>query len=362
MDVTLKTALKRLQFENVLTENATKIGEGAWHKVYKLERLFEEDLVIRIKKKKAYGEIQCFDTNELISEYESTRAYYQHANEIDLNICPVYYQYFIEDELVFTVETFMGNGQDISLLKMNEATAYGKKLGFFFNKIHSKKTVMDGFGHLHWNGEYLQGSNHQLINEIWEDDNNHYLNMLDILNHSKLNFNKEKVTEKIKNLIDNRRKQIQRVSLVNQDITPENIILEFNEISIIDPFPKIDFDLKYAAYFVFCYKFLLPSFSTAPRYRKNAYHEKSSILNDIAEGYIKGYFYDINGDEYKIQVKRLTDEYTLWMLQEAYDHYEVLNQDKLNNKIIQQRGDREVIEDRLALILGELEGVTIPRK
>ncbi len=75
-----------------------------------------------------------------------------------------------------------------------------------------------------------------------------YLTALNDLN----TFNKEKVIKYTKYLIDNRRKQIQKISLVNQDITPENLILNLDKISIIDPFPKLDFDLKYAAYFVFC--------------------------------------------------------------------------------------------------------------
>ncbi|MUK90622.1 hypothetical protein GMD78_19885 [Ornithinibacillus sp. L9] len=355
MDIMLDQALKKLRNENILPGQVTKIGEGAWHRVYKLEDLRDEEFVLRIKKKEAYGEVQDFDSDELCSEYESTRSYYQHANESCSNVCPSFFQYFIEEDLVFTLETFMGIGQDLSLLTNKDAISYGKRLGYFFKKIHNKSPVIKGFGNLYWNGETLQGNNHQSINELWEEDNDHYIKILYVLNHSKLDFNKENVTENVNDLIKCRRKQIQEVSLVNQDITPENIILNTGKISIIDPFPKLDFGLKYAAYFVFCYKFLLPSFSNAPRYINNAYSEKSGILNDIAEGYIKGYFHDMSLDEYTNQVKRLMDEYTLWMLQEAYEHYEVLHEEKLTNKIIQQMGPREVIDERLNLIIRELE-------
>ncbi|MFA9560504.1 hypothetical protein ACERII_24700 [Evansella sp. AB-rgal1] len=354
MDVKLNEVLNKLNFENIKSEQINKVGEGAWHTVYKVGGINDQDLVIRIKKKEAYGEIQPIDEYELKTEYESTRAYYQHANNSCRDICPNYFQYFIDEDIVFTVETYMGSGKDLSLLNTFEANSYGEKLGIAFNNIHSKKISMKGFGRLDWNGEFLQGSNLKKIDEIWEEDNNYYLSALNNLINSKLIFNKDKVNKYITFLIENRRKKIQEISLVNQDITPENLILNLDKIAIIDPFPKLDFDVKYAAYFVFCYKFLLPAFSNAPRYLNNAYNEEISTLYEIADGFIQGYCYN-NSHEFTIQNKRLMDEYTLWMLQEANEHVEILNKDTLNNKTIQQMGNREIINSRLDLCLEELE-------
>ncbi|WP_226036564.1 hypothetical protein [Aquibacillus saliphilus] len=355
IDIILNRVLDKLNLKNIKQDHITRIGEGAWHTVYKLDRIDNDDLVLRIKKKRAYGEIQHFDENELITEYESTRAYYKQANKSFQNICPTYFKYFIERDLVFTAETYMGNGQELSLLKQIEAFAYGKKLGQSFNQIHRNKPEIKGFGDLHWNGKYLSGGNHQKIQQIWEKDNNSYLKVLDSLYVSKLNFNREIVSEKVKNLIENRRKYVQTISLVNQDITPENLIVSFDRVSIIDPLPKLDFDLKYAAYFVFCYQFLLPSYSNSPRYLNNAYEEKRSILNEIAVGFKQGYFYNCNSDEHRVQLKRLKDEYILWMLLETFEHYEVLNKTQQSDKVSQQMGSKEVIRDRLDLCLDELE-------
>ncbi|SES63212.1 hypothetical protein SAMN05216389_101161 [Oceanobacillus limi] len=355
MDIALYSALKRLKLENIMPKKVCEIDEGAWHTVYKLEGLKEGDLVLRLKKKRSYGEILSFDRNELFSEYESTRAYYRHANESYLDACPTFYKYFIDEDVVFTVETFMGTGRDLSILNKTEAFFYGEKLGYIFRKIHSKDTVIDGFGDLYFNGEHLHGSDQQTIEALWKEDNNNYLKVLNELNNSFLDFNKDKVTKKIECIIRLRETEIQRVSFVNQDITPENIIFNRNQVFIIDPFPRIDFDLKYAGFFVFCYKFLLPSFSNAPRYSKNSYDKNRNILHYIADGYIKGYFHEYSSDAYNAEVEKLMNEYTLWMLQEAYEHYLVLNTQKISSKTIQQMGSRRIIEERLVEILSELE-------
>ncbi|MGI1805427.1 hypothetical protein ACRPK8_06770 [Exiguobacterium sp. TDN 0502] len=340
---------------NIKAEQILKIGEGAWHSVYRVTRLDDQDLVIRLKKNEAYGELQQIDEQELTTEYESTKAYYLHTNTSDQIVCPDFYQYFIEDDTVFTVETFMGRGTDLLLLDQNKVHSYGKKLGRIYHNIHNQKSSIAGFGELRWNGKTLHGSDLRNRDALWQEENEHVLTALNTLIHSSLCFDKEKVGQHIHALIENRRTQVQNISLVNQDVTPENLILRDEHIAIIDPFPRLDFDLKYAAFFVFCYKFLLPAFSNAPRYINQAYQEKSSILNNIADGFISGYCSNVVGDERTTQTRRILDEYTLWVLQEAYEHYDILNHPHLNHKTTQQMGNREMITARLHLCLEELE-------
>ena len=112
--------------------------------------------------------------------------------------------------------------------------------------------------------------------------------------------------------------------------------------------------MKYAGYFVFCYKFLLPAYSNAARYRKHAYNQNSNILNRIADGFINSYISD-NVDLYKC----LLDEYILWILLEAHEHYEILNESELDPKTLQQMGDKDMIKERLILCLNELENLPV---
>ncbi|WP_225985999.1 hypothetical protein [Psychrobacillus glaciei] len=335
-------------------EHISKIGEGSWHNVYRIESNIEEDLVLRIRKKKAYGQLQAYKEIDLITEYESSKVYYNQANQCSFPICPSFFDYFQEESLVFTVESFMGKGKILQYLSDSEAFKIGEVLGEFFKVMHRKDPEIQGFGNIIWNGKNLEGKKQQEVNYIWQNENDFYLSILNSLTTSDLTFNREKVVNKLLNLIENRRENQQKISLVNQDVTPENIILNLDNVSIIDPFPKLDFDLKYAGYFVFCYKFLLPAYSNAPRYRKHAYNKNSNILSRIADGFMKGYISD-NVNLYKC----LLDEYILWTLLEAHEHYEILNESELNPKTLQQMGDKDMIMNRLTLCLNELENLSL---
>lgn len=344
----LHNAVKKMKLENV--DRISKIGEGAWHNVYKIERNFEDDIVLRIKKKKAYGQMQEYNELDLITEYESSKAYYQQANQCSSGICPSFFNYFIDETLVFTVESFMGEGKALQSLTNREAYTIGKQLGKFFLVMHNKKPDIKGSGNLLWNGKHLEGNLQQDAERVWKNDNDFYVMVLNKLFATDLKIDRSTIEDKILSLIEYRRKKQQNLSLVNQDVTPENIIFNLDKVSLIDPFPMIDFDLKYAGYFVFCYKFLLPAYSTAPRYRNNGYDQNCYTLSKIAEGFINVYIGDNEN-----WLKCLMNECILWTLLETYDHYEILNKSELSYKTIQQMGSKDIINKRLTLCLKELE-------
>ncbi|WP_257151382.1 hypothetical protein [Bacillus anthracis] len=85
------------------------VGEGAWHEVYRIKTFSNQDFVIRIKKKKAYNQLQTYTRQHLLTEYESTKTYYNQANKCIWRICPTEFKYFIDEEIIFTVESFMGS-------------------------------------------------------------------------------------------------------------------------------------------------------------------------------------------------------------------------------------------------------------
>lgn len=346
----LTKAIQKLDLKNIQNKQISKIGEGAWHNVYKIEREFEEDIVIRIKKKVAYGHLQEYKENDLISEYESTKVYYQYANKCYFNICPTFFDYYLDESLVFTIESFMGKGNTLQSLNHTESFSVGEKLGDFFSVMHSNPHDIKGFGTLKWCGIHLEGEIQKEANQIWQDDNDFYINVLKKLISTNLNFDTEIVADKILNIIGQRRRNQQRISLVNQDVTPENIILNLDNVSIIDPFPRLDFDLKYAGYFVFCYKFLLPAYSNAPRYRSSSYSQNANKMREIADGFIKGY----TGNNVSL-TKWIMSEYILWILLETYEHLEVLNEKDIGYKTLQQMGDEDIIKNRLIVCLKELE-------
>ncbi|MBP0725851.1 hypothetical protein J5Y03_11785 [Bacillus sp. RG28] len=333
-------------------EYCVNIGEGAWHEVYKIKGKHRKELVVRIKKEKAYGEIQEFNKNELLSEYESTKLYYKQANECYSQFCPKDFDYFIDHKTVFTVESFMGKSLKLNDLNNTQAYDYGVILGEFFKKMHNEKPKIKGIGNLVWDGKSLIGTEKLDVEQIWKKENDFYLDTLEKLIKSLLTFDRQKVSDRIHSIIKYRRKQFQKISLVNQDVTPENIIFTENSVSLIDPYPKLDFEFKFAGYFFFCYKFLLPAYSSAPRYIENEYEKNRLVLSSIAEGFANQY----TNDDQK-EYKKLIDEYLLWVLLEAYDHYSILKKGNINQKIKLKMGDKNILKNRLDLCLMVLQGL-----
>jgi hypothetical protein len=100
----------------------------------------------------------------------------------------------------------------------------------------------------------------------------------------------------------------------------------------------------------FCYKFLLPAYSKAPRYIDNEYEKNRLVLNSIAEGFAHEYSKDDQEE-----LNKLKNEYILWVLLEAYDHYSILEKGKISQKVKLKMGDKNILKNRLNLCLKELE-------
>ena len=136
------------QFNIEIPEKASlsKLGEGAWHEVYKIERTHKEDLVLRIKKRMAYGVHQDFNPIDLKAEYEASKAYYRQANQCIFKICPAFFEYFLSENLVFTLESFMDKSVSYQSLSSTTSFLCGKKLGEFFYLMHQKTPDIKGPG------------------------------------------------------------------------------------------------------------------------------------------------------------------------------------------------------------------------
>lgn len=104
----------------------------------------------------------------MITEYEISKVYYQQANLCSFNICPSVLDYFHEESLVYTVESFMGKGIALQCLSRSEAFTFGEKLGEFFKVMHRKNPDILGFGNIIWNGKHLEGKVKQEANYIWQ--------------------------------------------------------------------------------------------------------------------------------------------------------------------------------------------------
>lgn len=93
--------------------NFQLLGEGALHEAYSVKLSGNHSLVVRFPKKQAYGKNVIFNCREMFSEYGGNGFYYQQANSVMPGICTEEYDFHVDPELTYTIESYMGQSIDL---------------------------------------------------------------------------------------------------------------------------------------------------------------------------------------------------------------------------------------------------------
>jgi hypothetical protein len=347
----LELALKRCGFSPLKSVTSyRKIGTGAWHDAYLVYLHDGKKLVIRLRKKVIYGRRETFDEGYLREDYEPVGVYYRQANRCQPGVCPTVYEYILDPELTFTIESYMGQTISLAKLTTRQAFGYGQQVGRFFRAMHAWPPPVRGFGELIWNGQTLEGHDRRNLSEIWQAEVDSFYEQLDHLSKSDWRFDRVAAKRKLAQVLVDRSINSEPVSLVNGDITPENLIGQRRKfISLVDPVPALHNGLRYASFFVYCYKSYLPNLSDAPRYARHQFQHHGPVLTAIADGYIDGYA------QGEVTVKQnLHLEYFLWALDVAFENLQRLTTET-NEEVQLRAGDKQAIAARLQRCLQELD-------
>jgi hypothetical protein len=295
----LDLALRRCGFAPLQAASAyRRIGWGAWHDAYLATLRDGEQLVVRLRKKLIYGRHEQFDEQALREEYASVGAYYAHANKVWPGVCPAIYAYHIQPDLSDTIESYMGAAIDLASLSATAAFDYGQQLGALFRAIHAQPPPIDGFGELIWREGRLIGCQPRDLAAIWHADIARTQSQLERLLASGLSFDRSAVRSVVEAALAQRSFVAEPVALVNRDVTPENMLLRLNgAAALIDPVPLLHNPTRYASLLCFCYTFLLPALSTAPRYARHQFQRHAPPMAAIAEGYVDGYTQDTTASD-----------------------------------------------------------------
>jgi hypothetical protein len=308
---------------------------------------------VRLRKEDAYGEPQLYEehANEWHAEYVSTSLYYRQANRAQPGICPPVFLYHVSEELTCTIETYMGERLDLNRLSETSAYRFGRQIGSMMRHVHAKKSHIPGSGELTWDGANLYGVSprHQnmLTRKIEEAYNE---NILTALTEQAPAFDHELVTDKL-HAAQRLRNVEEPVVLINRDVTPENLTVQKdNRIGIIDPYLYLGNGTRFAAWFIHCYRFLLPSYAHTERYRDNGYDQHADKLHMIADGFEHGYIQNDSRLARHICAERL-----LWALEQAYDDLERLTSPDLPRPQVIKHGEPPIIRRRLQKAIHTLE-------
>lgn len=150
-------------------------------------------------------------------------------------------------------------------------------------------------------------------------------------------------------VIKNRNRRIISEKLVNQDVSPENILWGGDSVCVIDPYPIVYEPREMAGNFMNLYETLFRMLANTQRYKKHQFEKCEDILKDIATGFLDGYS---DGDLAISQEVR--GEQYLQLLETAYQHHCLLIRTMTSEDIIRYR-DRNEIEERLAILDDEIK-------
>ncbi|MFZ4814712.1 MAG: phosphotransferase [Phototrophicaceae bacterium] len=329
-------------------------GEGAWHIAYRVSiPQHAHPFIVRIRKPAPYGQLQTYADHaaEWHAEYLSTSLYYRQANRIQPYICPTVYLYHVSEAFTCTVESYMGAQLDLSTLDRTAARRYGRQIGAMSRGLHQKKTHIIGAGEFGWDGANLYGKtpiqSPRLLRQI---EHAYHATIFAALSESGLSLDLHSVRDRLS--AAHRLRDIDEPTvLINRDISPENLTLQADgRVGVIDPYTYLGNGTRFAAWFIHCYRFLLPAYASTPRYRDQRYDDHAETLAHIADGFERSY----TGDDDDL-LRHITAECWLWTLEQAYDDYTRLTADGQDARSVFKHGDAQTVRRRLMRSLRQLE-------
>ena len=333
------------------------VSTSGWHDVYRVSvPQHAHPFVVRIRKPAAHGDQtyeDCVDAWH--AEYVSASLYYMQANRAQADICPSMFLYHVSEEITCTVETYMGERLQLDRVKDEQARRFGRQIGRMMHAMHQTKTHIPGAGEIAWDGANLYGTSSAdegtLTRRIEEAYNG---NILLALTEQGPSFDHETVKQKLQ-AAQQLRNVDEPMVLINRDITPEHLTVQNeNRVGIIDPYPYLGSGTRFAAWFIHCYRFLLPSYADTQQHRQRDYDRHTDTLALMADGFERGY---IQGDD---ELRRhLAAERWLWTLEQAYDDLERLTASEgASAEVIRRHGKPDVMRKRLRRSLRLLEKLT----
>lgn len=347
-----ETLIEEILFEAISHAGVSlpvMIGEGAWHMAWKVTKK-DEELVLRIPKKVAYGKPVPFNQDALMAEYSATKWYYESVNQMVPGSAPALFKFHVTSKLTYTLESFGGKSLPLREMSLVEALRVGRQIGAIYRKMESLTPEMEGFGRLVWTeNKGLHGIRNEEFQAFFKETS-----LKHVHNHQKLvnaypMFQNNRVEHALQVVTTNRNRRIVSARLVNQDVSPENILWGGDSVCLIDPYPVVYEPREMAGNFMNLYETLFRMLANTQRYKKHQFEKCKDILKTIATGFLDGY-----SDGNLAVSQEVRGEQYLQLIETAYQHHCLLIRTMTSEDIIRY-GHRKEIEKRLAILGDEIK-------
>lgn len=319
----INAALAACSYPPLRDRNAfRRLGAGAWHDAYRVITEDNQRFVVRLRKATIYGRQEPYDEAMLRSDYAGVGVYYAAANACQPGICPSGYRYAVSPDLSCTVESYLGPTLALDRITPDQAFVIGREIGAFFRASHGRPAPCGGWDELIWTPDGVRGEDTRPPLEIEDAEHTAYRNGLARLVAAEMIDDPIDMTRRLDTALTRRTERSEPPTLVNSDVTPENIIVRRGRfVGLIDPVPRVGIATRYAAFFPLCYRRYLPALHDAPRYARHHYDRLAPIMARIADGYLAGYVPDNDPSI----LRDLQLEYWLWVLTLTIDAHAILN-------------------------------------
>src|SRR5690606_7332058 len=118
--------------------------------------------------------------------------------------------------------------------------------------------------------------------------------------------------------VELRKQTFTKPSLVNQDVSPENILMNDNRVVVIDPFPSVYYPRGMAGNFMNLYDTLFVALADTDRYRQHDFSAVAQMLKAIGKGFLAGY----SGGDVQV-ANQVRGEQLLQLLETANVHHQL---------------------------------------
>jgi len=351
MTIQQRTKEKRIKaFRHAGVTEPIFLGEGAWHDAWKVSKDGRE-LVLRIPKEIAYGKPVLFDYDALMAEYAATKLYYQCVNRAVQGAAPNFFEFYVSAEFTYTLESFGGVPLSLHAMTKEQVVQVGAQIGEIYRKTDQIRHDIEGLGYLMWTDEKrlhgsLSGDLHTFIREESAEHLADYKTLCTMYPE----FKDDVVEQMLNAATALRNDQVSVPSLVNQDASPENILLHGNRVCLIDPYPIVYAPRGMAGNFMNLYETFFVALSQTERYQRHRFDLYEAQLKGMAEGFLAGYS---DGDQ--SIVREVRGEQLLQLLETAYLHHQLLLQEELTREDTIRYGSKEAITTRLFVLCDALK-------
>lgn len=325
------------------------LGEGAWHYAWQVYRSAQQ-LVLRIPKTIAYGKQVAFDEVALKAEYAGTKLYYQTVNKAQVGAAPLFFDYYVTPELTYTIETYAGSQIDLHTITLEKAYKIGLQTGAIHKATEEIPHKLTGFGYLAWSEEKgLHGTFNGDVRKFIYEESEEHLADYQALCEAFPDYDDILVKKALQLAANLRKKAFIKPLLGNQDVSPENILCNGENVCLIDPYLSIYYARGMAGNFMNLYETYFVTLADTERYKKHHFQDCIENLRMIAKGFIEGY----SAGNQQI-VGEVRGEQLLQLLETAHSHFRLLSEDIASETEIRY-GNKEQIKKRLVTLSKELK-------